>query len=201
MNAFRMMIAAAGLMLSAAPALAEKLSLNEISRYLNGLKTATAQFTQLNDDGSISTGTIYIKRPGRARFEYNPPQDALVVVGGSQVAIFDGKSNSGPTQYPLKRTPLSVILAKNVNLSKAKMVTGHGYDGTATTVTAQDPANPEYGNIKMMFTANPTELRQWVITDNAGSQTTVILGELKKGGSLGSSLFSIHLESKKRIRN
>ncbi len=198
MNAFRMMIAAAGLMLSAAPALAEKLSLNEISRYLNDLKTATSQFTQLNSDGTISTGTIYIKRPGKARFEYNPPEKALVVVGSQQVAVFDGKSNAGPSQYPLSRTPLSVILAKNVNLSRAKMVTGHSYDGTATTVTAQDPDNPQYGNIKLMFTSSPTELRQWIITDDSGSQTTVILGELKKGGSLANSLFSISAEVRKR---
>ncbi|MDA5092879.1 outer membrane lipoprotein carrier protein LolA [Aliiroseovarius sp. KMU-50] len=198
MTALRMMIAAGALMISSVPALAEKLSLGDISAYLNGLKTAEAEFTQLNDDGTISTGTIYIKRPGRARFEYNPPMDALVVVGSSQVAVFDGKSNSGPSQYPLKQTPLSVVLAKNVNLGRAKMVTGHGFDGTSTVVTAQDPDNPEYGSIKLMFTANPTQLRQWVITDNAGSEVTMILGELKTGGTLGSSLFSIHLETQKR---
>ena len=200
MNVIRMALAAAAVVV-AGPAWAEKLSLNEISRYLNALKTAQAQYTQLNDDGTISTGTIYIKRPGRARFEYNPPQDALVVVGGSQVAIFDGKSNAGPTQYPLKKTPLSVILAKNVNLGQARMVVGHKSDGTSTTVVAQDPEHPDYGRIEMMFTAGPTELRQWVITDNAGGETTVILGELKKGGSLGSSLFSINSEIKKRQRS
>ncbi|MBT2131684.1 LolA family protein [Aliiroseovarius lamellibrachiae] len=199
MNVIRMTLAAVAVV-AAGPAWAEKLSLNEISKYLNGLKTAQAQFTQLNDDGTISTGTIYIKRPGRARFEYNPPQDALVVVGGSQVAIFDGKSNAGPTQYPLKKTPLSVILAKNVNLGQERMVVGHSYDGTSTSVVAQDPTHPEYGSIKMMFTSNPTELRQWVITDNAGGETTVILGELKTGGALGSGLFSINVELRKRNR-
>ena len=49
-------------------------SLNAISKYLNGMKTATGEFTQINDDGTISTGQIYIKRPGRVRFEYNPPE-------------------------------------------------------------------------------------------------------------------------------
>ncbi|UWQ04587.1 outer membrane lipoprotein carrier protein LolA [Aliiroseovarius crassostreae] len=198
MNAFRMMIAAAGVMLWAAPALAEKLSLKEISSYLNGLRTAQAQFTQLNGDGTLSTGTFYIKRPGKARFEYNPPEKALVVVGSQQVAVFDGKSNAGPSQYPLSRTPLSVILAKTVDLSRAKMVTGHSYDGTATTITAQDPDNPQYGNIKLMFTSSPTELRQWIITDDSGTETTVILGELNKGGDLPNKLFSINQEIRKR---
>lgn len=91
---------------------AEKLSLNEISKYLNALKSAKGAFTQINDDGTISTGTIYIRRPGRARFEYNPPDEALVVAGGGQLAIFDNKSNQPPEQYPLKRTPLNLILRK-----------------------------------------------------------------------------------------
>ena len=200
MTPFRIMIAAAAVTMAALPAFAEKLSLNAISQYLNKLDTAKAQFTQINDDGTISTGTIFLKRPGRARFEYNPPTDALVVAGGSQVAIFDGKSNAGPQQYPLKRTPLSLILAKDVNLSQAKMVVGHTYDGTATTVVAQDPENPEIGTIALKFTDSPTELRQWIITDNAGSQTTVILGELTTGGALKSSLFSITAAIKERAR-
>ncbi|MHA6265641.1 outer membrane lipoprotein carrier protein LolA [uncultured Aliiroseovarius sp.] len=200
MTPFRIMIAAAAVTMTALPAFAEKLSLNAISQYLNKLDTAKAQFTQINDDGTISTGTIFLKRPGRARFEYNPPTDALVVAGGSQVAIFDGKSNAGPQQYPLKRTPLSLILAKDVNLSQAKMVVGHTYDGTATTVVAQDPENPEIGTIALKFTDSPTELRQWIITDNAGSQTTVILGELTTGGALKSSLFSITAAIKERAR-
>ena len=73
------------------------------------------------------------------------------------------------------------------------MVTAHGYDGTATIVTAQDPRNPEYGSIQLKFTDSPTELRQWIITDSGGSQTTVILGGLEKK-SLPRSLFNIRDE-------
>lgn len=179
-------------------AAAEKLSLNDISRYLNGLKTVTAEFTQINADGTISTGKIYIRRPGRARFEYNPPNEALVIAGGQQLAIFDAKSNTGPSQYPLKHTPLSLILAQNVDLGRADMVIGHGFDGTATTILAQDPENSEYGMIELMFTDEPTELRQWVITDSAGDQTTVILGALTEVASLNNNLFSITYEVSRR---
>ena len=179
----------------ALPAAAQQLSLNTLSSYLNKLKTAQGEFTQINADGTISTGQIYIQRPGRIRFEYNPPEKSLVMAGGGQVAIFDGRSNQGPEQYPLKRTPLSIILQNNVNLGQANMVTGHSSDGTTTTVKAQDPENPDYGNIQLIFTAQPTELRQWVITDNGGSQTTVVLGELKKGGRIPASKFNIVAET------
>lgn len=189
---------AAAFAATAAPVMAKPLSLNEISAYLNGLQTVKASFTQINSDGTISTGTLYIHRPGRVRFEYAPPEKSLVMAGGGQVAIFDGRSNVAPEQYPLSRTPLSIILERNVNLAQRNMVVGHREDGPATVVTAQDPKHPEYGSIQMKFTANPVELRQWIITDDAGGQTTVILGELTKGASLGASLFDITAESTKR---
>lgn len=73
------------------------------------------------------------------------------------------------------------------------MVVAHGYDGTATTVTAQDPENPEYGSIQLKFTNNPVELRQWIITDDGGGQTTVVLGAWERK-ELANSLFNIETE-------
>ena len=169
---------------------ADKLPLATISGYLNELKTVESNFTQINDDGTISTGTVYIKRPGKMRFEYDPPNSAVVVATNNAVYIADSKSNQQPETYPLRRTPLSIILARNVDLSRAKMVVGHDFDGTATIVTAQDPENAEYGNIQMKFTDAPVQLRQWVVNDSSGSQTTVVLGALTTGGALANRLFN-----------
>jgi len=191
MRFFKTLTLGAALAIAATTAMADKLPLNSISSYLNAMTTAQGDFTQINDDGTISTGTIYIKRPGRVRFEYNAPDTGLVIAGSNTVVIYDTKSNQPPETYPLARTPLSIILAKNVNLNAAKMVTGHSYDGTATTVTAQDPENPDYGNIQMKFTGTSPELRQWIINDGNGGQTTVVLGELKQGGSLPNKLFDV----------
>ncbi len=181
------------------PAAAEKLSLGEISRYLNSLVTAQGQFTQINEDGTISTGRILIRRPGRVRFEYDPPEAALVVADGATVGIIDPRSNDGPQGYPLNRTPLSIILARNVDLSRARMVTGHSSDGTTTTVRAQDPDNPDYGSIDLVFTANPVELRQWVINDSGGGRTTVVLGDLQTGVQLADEAFVIPGKDRMRI--
>ncbi|WP_298259780.1 outer membrane lipoprotein carrier protein LolA [uncultured Litoreibacter sp.] len=178
----------------AVPAMAEKISLSQISNYLNSFQTAKGDFTQINEDGSVTTGEILIKRPGRVRFDYAAPDNSLVIAGGQQVAVFDPKSNVPPQQFPLKRTPLNLILAKNVNFNKSNMVVGHRDDGTATVVKVQDPKHPEYGNIQLKFTSNPVELRQWVITNDAGGQTTVILGELEKGVKIGARPFSIPQE-------
>ncbi|MCB2117343.1 MAG: outer membrane lipoprotein carrier protein LolA [Rhodobacteraceae bacterium] len=184
----------------ALPAQAEKLSLNAISAYLNGLKTAEADFRQTNADGSVSTGRVLIQRPGRMRFEYAPPEQTLVLAAAGQVAIFDGKSNQPPEQYPLSKTPLNLILAKTVDLSRAKMVVGHSEVGGMTVVTAQDPAHPELGTIALSFSAGPVALRQWTVTDEGGGQTTVVLGPLATGKSYSTDTFSINAEAGKHKR-
>lgn len=194
---FRKLLIALALSVAALPAAAQQLSLGEISSYLNTLQTVKGPFTQINADGTISTGEIWIKRPGKARFDYNPPERGLVLVSAGAVYILDRKLGGDPETYPLNQTPLSIILDAKVNLATAGMVKGQSYDGTATTVTAQDPKRPEYGSIQMKFTANPVELRQWIITDREGTKTTVVLGGLQKT-SIPTSEFLIDTELRKR---
>ncbi len=78
------------------------------------------------------------------------------------------------------------------------MVTNVASDGTTTTVTAQDPDNPNYGSIQMVFTSNPVELRQWIVTDDLGTETTVILNDLISGGAIRDILFNIQAETRNR---
>ena len=189
MNMMRILMVPALCAAMALPAAAQQLSLAEISNYLNGLQTAKGEFTQVNADGSISTGEILLKRPGRVRFEYDPPEETLVVSNGDTVGIIDPRSNERQG-YPLHRTPLKIILARNVDLTRERMVVGHGSDGPTTTVRAQDPENPDYGSIDLVFTRDPVELRQWVINDQNGS-TTMILGDLQTGVRLDNDLFEI----------
>jgi outer membrane lipoprotein-sorting protein len=191
-------LAAAMSAATALPALAQAIPLSDLSDYINGIRTAEAAFTQISDDGAIATGTLYMRRPGRMRFEYDGDEDLLVIAGGGQVAIFDGRSNTPPEQYPLRRTPLNLILARNVDLGRSDMIIAHEDDGTATRVVAQDPDDPDIGQIEMVFTADPIELRQWVITDANGFRTTVILGELAQGASIPSRQFNIPAELRTR---
>ena len=198
MKPFRALLVSLALLVPPLPALADKIPLAEISAYLNRLETVQSDFTQVNADGTVSLGRIYIKRPGRVRFEYAPPDRSLVLASAETVAIFDAKSNQPAEEYPLKRTPLNLILAPKIDLGEAKMVVGHKEVENTTRVVAQDPEHPEYGTIELVFTASPVTLRQWVITDDLGQQPTVRLGELTAVGDLKASLFSISEEKGRR---
>ncbi|MBD3679534.1 MAG: outer membrane lipoprotein carrier protein LolA [Rhodobacteraceae bacterium] len=184
----------------ARPASAEPLTLPQISRYLESLTTAQARFRQVSEDGYVATGTLFLHRPGRARFEYDAPEETLVMAGGGQVAIFDSKSNQPPEQYPIRRTPLSLILDRRINLVGDDMVVGHYTDGELTSIVAQDPENPEYGSIEIFFADDPVRMVKWITTDGGGFRTTVELGEFQTGMRLSSFLFSIKHEVDRRAR-
>ncbi len=184
-------VAACVVMLTAPVYADATLRLSEISAYLNGLTTAQSRFTQVHDDGSALSGTLFIKRPGRMRFEYDPPQDLLVIAGGGQVAIFDGQASANPTQYPLSRTPLNAFLARDVDLSGRADVVDVRSDGEATVVTLQDAQAAEYGKLSLVFASNPTQLVAWSVVDAAGGQTQVLLEALNRGADPGDAMFNI----------
>lgn len=186
---------------SAIGAVAAPIGLDAISAYLGGLDAAEGRFTQFNADGSVDTGRVYIQRPGRMRFEYDPPSAALVIAGGGQVAIFDPKSNTPPQQFPLKRTPLWIILDRKVDLAASGMVSGVREDGGRTVVIARDPEAPERGAIALYFTEDPLRLSGWEIEDEAGSITRVVLDELRPVEKLSSFLFNIPYEVERRGLN
>ncbi|MFW5654461.1 MAG: LolA family protein [Roseicyclus sp.] len=187
----------AAALLSPLPALAQAIPLEQISAYLDGIETAESTFTQINADGSVATGELYIQRPGRVRFDYDD-EALLVMAGGGQLAIFDGRGNTMAEQYPLRQTPLWLILDRDVNLSRSGMVIAHEFDGTSTRVVTQDPERPEIGTLTLVFTDDPIQLRQWVVTDQAGAETTIVLGALRQDVRLSQGLFSIPQEIRRR---
>ena len=180
------------------PVAAEKISLNQISSYFNDMTTAEAQFSQITDMGETSTGRLFIRRPGRIRFEYDPPEATLVVVGGGQVAVFDPKSRDEPLRFPLRHSPLNLVLERKVDLAQRDMVVAHFEAESQTAVTLQDAENPDYGFIQLIFTNNPVQLREWIVQDNSGGRTQIVLDSLTEGGLLSNVLFNIQYEMQKR---
>ena len=182
------------MLLLVSPASGQPISLDDLSSYFNAMTTAESSFIQIADDGNQSTGRMYIKRPGRIRFEYDPPDLALVIVGGGQVAVFDPKADTEPVRFPLRNTPLSLILERTVDLARRDMVVTHKGEGPITFVVLQDPDRPEYGSIQLMFTDNPVQLSQWIVDDNSGRQTQIVLGDWVQGQELPNILFNIQAE-------
>lgn len=188
-------------LMAGASAVAGELTLDDISAWLNATETLQSPFTQVHEDGSSVTGLLTMHRPGRIRFEYEGEEAPLVIVGGGSLAIFDPRSNSGPERYPLWQTPLRIILDRNVDLAASEMVKGIEWDADMTIVSLEDPEHPEYGEIRLIFTDEPVMLRQWVLTDSGGGETTILLDAVETGMKVNDRIFNIRAEIARRESN
>jgi outer membrane lipoprotein-sorting protein len=182
----------------ALPAQAAEVPLATLSAYLQALVTAQASFEQTNADGTTSKGTITLKRPGFARFEYAKPDNTLVLASGGIVAIFDGKTKSPPQTYQMQQTPLNLILGRNIDLVNSRMVVDHTEFEGDTHVLAQDPAHADLGSIELIFGDDPVRLKGWITTDESGNQTSLTMGPFKTGEKYSPNLFDIGQEKTRR---
>src|SRR6516225_3595249 len=89
--------------------------LDRISAYLSSVQTMVGKFVQVGPDGGRTEGTFYMQKPGRVRFEYNPPSPIDIIADGSSVVVRDRKLATQDL-YPLSQTPLRYLLAERISL-------------------------------------------------------------------------------------
>lgn len=174
----------------AAEAQSNQAYLTRITNYLNGVTSMSGGFIQVGPDGDLSEGAFYMRRPGRVRFEYEPPNPTLIVADGFWVGIYDTVDNT-LDRFPLSETPLDLLLRDRVDLRNESAIQKIETTDSQLRVQAVDPDAPEQGSITMVFNNNPLELTQWIVIDGQGLATTVALTEIKRNVKLDPKLFFI----------
>ena len=179
---------------------ADSYALVNVSQYLTNLKLLKAKFLQFNADGTTSSGVIFIKRPGRMRFEYYKPDKTLVLVSAGALAIFDPKGDKAPITYPIKNNPISLILKSEVNLLNSGIVENYKVSNEEAILTISDPKKPERGSVELMFTGAKPELANFTVKNENGSSTALFLEDIEYPQKINETLFSIPLETNKRLK-
>lgn len=172
----------------------DRADVERVEAYLNGLSELQGNFLQVGPDGSLAEGKFYLRRPGRLRFEYTPPQKTLVVADGTWVAVKDGFSAA--QRYPISSTPLGIILASKVDLADNVRVLGVERQPGVLRVVLQDKSGNAPGDLTLVFDEPNLQLRQWVVTDAQGLQTTVALRNTRSGVKADNALFVLQDEQR-----
>ena len=166
----------------------DKADIARVEAYLNGLKSLKAHFLQVAQDGGVSEGTAWLERPGRMRFEYDPPVPILVVGDGTFV-IFHDKELGQIDRIPLGATPLAFILRDEVKLSGGLSVDKVERQRGVLRVTLFDTARPKEGRLTLTFSDGPLTLRQWQVIDAQGKATNITLNDVALNETLPGRLF------------
>lgn len=163
--------------------------------YFTNLTTLVADFTQIGGDGRRQGGTLYLQRPGKVRFEYDPPATLQVVADGRSVAVRDRKLATQDL-YSISQTPLKFLLREQVNLGQDIRITGITNDGDSVRVGLEDTSTlGGTSRITLYFDSQVENLNQWRIVDAQGFQTVVVLGRTERDRRIDQDMFKIQYEA------
>jgi outer membrane lipoprotein-sorting protein len=168
---------------------AEQAELSRVQAYLNGMRTLKARFLQVAQDGKTATGTAWLERPGRMRFEYDKPSPLLLVAGHGTVVFRDNQEDQTSSQ-PLSQTPLGLILGDTVTLTGPVTVTDFQQLPHEVLATLVRTATPGDGSLTLMLNASPLTLTGWSVVDAQGRQTKLTLTDITQGGAFDENLFT-----------
>ncbi len=160
------------------------------NRTLNSFQRLQARFMQASPGGGRASGTVYIQRPGRMRFEYDPPATMLVVSDGSVVALRDTELRT-TERTPLRSTPLNIILGATVDLERNARVLRVSQAGPWLMVTCSDRGGQTDGQIVLQFFGDGAELRSWDVIDATGARTRITLSDITQPASFNRALFRL----------
>lgn len=197
----RLLAALAAALVLVAPAFAaldaaQQAELKRITDYWNTIQTVEGQFSQVDSNGGASSGGFLIKKPGRFRFDYNPPEQLTVVADGYTVAVEDKKLET-QDRYPLVETPLSVMVDENISLDRPDLkILNVERRGDAIVVHLKSTKEDAQGDLLIAFNQADLSLMYWVVRDPQGTQVTVRVGNVTQGMEIDARKFFIAQKDK-----
>lgn len=156
--------------------------------YLEGMTSAQGRFVQTDARGGVTQGELLLQRPGKARFEYDPPSGLLVVADGRAVSVFDRRLKTFES-YPQRSTPLGMFLAGRIKLDGGVKVTRVARLSDGFALRAEDPRKQTRGSITLNFTDKPLALAGWTLVDSRNAVTRVKITDLKAAAGLDPAKF------------
>jgi outer membrane lipoprotein-sorting protein len=169
--------------------------LTQVQNHLRGITSLSANFLQTGSTGKSARGKMLLLRPGKIRFEYEPSVPTLIVANGNWMSVVD-YGNNQVQRWPIKDTPLSILLDPNADLRKlGKIAVGPGAVPGFITVEATDPKRPQFGKISLFFqpvagAPGGVMLNSWQVLDAQGNTTLVQLSDLRLNPAIAASAFT-----------
>jgi len=170
---------------------AQRALVDKVSAYLTRVQVMSGDFHQVGPDGRQAKGQFYVQKPGKVRFDYDLPSRIDIIADGSSVVVRDRKLATQDV-YPLSQTPLRFLLADRIDLLKDTNVTQvYADDLFVTVVVEEKTVLVGTSKLMMMFGAKDFQLKQWVVTDPQGYDTTIAVSNIDIARRPDPSLFKI----------
>lgn len=174
-----------------------KYTIERVERYLSGISTIVSDFTQVAPDGSLANGKFYMKRPGKMRWQYNPPTPVLMVSSGTELVFYDYELEQ-VSHIPLDGSLISFLAQDKITFGGKVGITKFSNEASVIRIEVAQKDKPTEGKLMLEFSDKPLMLRNMVVTDATGQTTTVALQNAKFGADIDPDLFVFKDPRKKK---
>lgn len=183
--------------------LAEMPEVKKAEAYLNGLRTLKARFTQTDSSGKKLSGDFLLKRPGRMRFQYDPPMTDFIVADGTFVYYYDGQMKQ-QSSAPIGRSLANFFLRSDIGFTKDLRIESVQRDEAGKlAITLTQEKDPLAGSITLLFHVaadGALMLAGWHVLDPQGLTTDVTLENPQSGIKLDNDMFHYYDPQQKKPR-
>ena len=155
----------------------------KIIQNLKNTKNLDFKFEQ-NVNGKIENGNCTIEYPKKIFCEYARSNNKILVSNGKSLVV---KTISSYYRYPLEKTPLNVILDKNILINKIKSLKERTIDNNLINFTIFENNN----EISIFFDKQTYDLIGWQNTDMYQNFNITFLSSIRKNRVLSKNLFNI----------
>ena len=166
----------------------DKIDLKRVEDYLERLSTLKSSFLQTSSNGNVASGKLFISRPGKLRFEYDPPASILMISDGIFLIYID-KDLDQVTHIFLKSTPVNFLVREDIRMDGDITVTKITRSRGLLRLTIRDTDEPGKGSMTLIFADKPLALRKWTVIDAQNIRTNVMLAGVETGMKLDPRLF------------
>jgi outer membrane lipoprotein-sorting protein len=168
---------------------AQQAAVDRVTDWMQGLKTLTATFVQIAPDGALTTGRLWIQRPGQMRMQYDPPANILLVTTDWRLVFYDATSKQ-VNYIPVAQTPIGFLLSKNPNFGDEVLIRDVRIEGGEIVITAFRKGAEDQGSVQLVFAERPVELRRWTVLDPGGTKTVVTLSDVRTDQKIDADRFT-----------
>ncbi len=163
--------------------------LSRTEKYLNSLSTIEANFVQITPEGDVASGKFYLKRPGKMRWQYDPPVPVLMVSSGEKIIYYDYELDQ-VNRIALEDTLAGFLALDHIRFSAdtLKVLEAKQSDGVIRIRVTQRQ-KPDEGELTLELSDQPMQLRNLIIRDAEGRDTNVSFGNARYGLELDNDLF------------
>jgi outer membrane lipoprotein carrier protein len=169
---------------------------SEVDKYLEGLASWSADFTQTIDDGHgkvtrSAAGKLYLQKPGKFRWDYSDPSEQLILADGKQIWFYDKdlqQANVRGMDASLANTP-AVLLSGGGSVSSQFDVTSlPPSDGLQWYQLVPKRADTDFQLVRIGFRNG--DLASMFLADKLNQITQLTFGNSKRNAKFAPDLFT-----------